>query len=55
MSKFKNSNSNFKLHSTVKDLIIANTTFQSRLLLGSGKFFFQKIMAEAIEHPARNW
>jgi thiazole synthase len=33
----------------VKDLIIANTTFHSRLLLGSGKFSSKKIMAEAIE------
>jgi len=33
----------------VKDLIIANTTFQSRLLLGSGKFSSNKMMAEAIE------
>jgi len=33
----------------VKDLIIASTTFQSRLLLGSGKFSSKKIMAEAIQ------
>ena len=33
----------------MKDLIIANTTFQSRLLLGTGKFSSKKIMAEAIE------
>ena len=33
----------------MKDLIIASTTFQSRLLLGSGKFSSKKIMAEAIQ------
>ncbi len=33
----------------MKDLIIANTNFHSRLLLGSGKFSSNKIMAEAIE------
>ncbi|MBS1658517.1 MAG: thiazole synthase [Bacteroidetes bacterium] len=33
----------------MKDLTIANTNFHSRLLLGSGKFSSNQIMAEAIE------
>lgn len=33
----------------MKDLIIAGYSFQSRLLLGTGKFSSKKVMAEAIE------